>query len=82
MINIKGFLSILLIKKENNIDYEIFSSKVDDINFYDRYNTLYNYFNHFSKFSTGEILVKNESFLEDLWKGFKLKSALIRVKII
>ena len=41
MINIKGFLSILL------INYEILSYKVDDINFYDKYNTLYNYLNYF-----------------------------------
>ena len=43
MINIKGFLSILLIKKKNSIDYEMLSSKVKGINFFDRYDTLYNY---------------------------------------
>ena len=29
-------------KEKENIDYEILSYKVDDINFYDRHNTLYN----------------------------------------
>ena len=54
MINIKGFLRIYL--KKDNIDYEILSSKVDDINFYDIYNnTLYNYLNYFSELSTGKI---------------------------
>ena len=76
MINIKGFLSILLIKKKT-IDYEILSSEVGDINFYDRYNTLYNYLNYFSNFSAEEISIKNKSFLEDLSKGFKLKSVYI-----
>ena len=76
MINIKGFLSVLLIKKKT-IDYEIFSSEVGDINFYDRYNTLYNYLNYFSNFSAEEISIKNKSFLEDLSKGFKLKSVYI-----
>ena len=35
---------------------------------------MYNYLNHFSKFSAKEISIKNKSFLEDLSKGFKLKS--------
>ena len=61
-------------KEKDNIDYEILSSKVDDINFYDRYNTLYNYLNSFFKPSAGEISIKNKSFLKDLSKGFKLKS--------
>ena len=61
-------------KEKNNIDYEILSSKVDDINFYDKYNTLYNYVNYFSKLSVGKISIKNESFLKDLLKGFKLKN--------
>ena len=64
-------------KEKDNIDYEILSSKVDDINFYDSYNTLYNYLNYFSKFIAGEISIKNKSFLEDLSKGFKLKSVYI-----
>ena len=73
MINIKGFLSILLINKKK-IDYKILSSKGDDINFCDRYNTLYNYLNYFFKFSIEETLIKNESFLKDLSNRFKLKS--------
>ena len=64
-------------KEKDNIDYEILSSKVDDINFYDSYNILYNYLNYFSKFIAGEISIKNKSFLEDLSKGFKLKSVYI-----
>ena len=72
MKNIKGFLSILLIKKKNKIDYEILSSKVE--NFYDGYNTLYNYLIYFSKLSAEEISIKNKSFLKDLSKGFNLKS--------
>ena len=52
MINIKDFLSILLIKKKNDVDYKILSSKVNDISFYGIYDTLYNYF---LKFSAEEI---------------------------
>ena len=61
-------------KEKDNIDYEILSSKVEDINFYDRYNTFSNYLNYFSKHSVGEISIKNRSFLKDLLKGLKLKS--------
>ena len=68
------FFKYIANKEKDNIDYEILSSKVDDINFYDRYNTLYNYLNHFFKHSAEEISIKNKSFLEDLQKGFKLKS--------
>ena len=57
-------------KEKDNIDCEILLSKVDYINFYDRYNTLYNYF---SMFSVAETSIKNKSFLKDLSKGFKLK---------
>ena len=73
-----------IVNKENdNIDYEILSYKVDNINFYDRYNTLYNYLSYFFKFSAEEISLKNKSFLEDLSKGYQLKSVLLsRVKII
>ena len=35
---------------------------------------MYNYLSHFSRFSAKEISVKNKSFLEDLSKGFKVKS--------
>ena len=68
------FFKYIANKEKDNIDYEILSSKVDDINFYDRYNTLYNYLNHFSKLSAEDISIKSKSFLEDLLKGFKLKS--------
>ena len=71
------FFKYIANKEKDNIDYEILSSKVDDINFYDRYNTLYNYLNYFSNFSAEEISIKNKSFLEDLSKGFKLKSVYI-----
>ena len=40
------FLSILLIKNKNSINYEILSSKVVDINFYGKYGTLCEYLNH------------------------------------
>ena len=61
-------------EEKDNIDYELLSYKVDDINFYDRYNTLYNYFNYFFNFDVEETLIKNKSFVKDLSKGFKLKS--------
>ena len=35
---------------------------------------MYNYLNYFSKLSVREISIKNESFLNDLLIGFKLKS--------
>ena len=41
------FFKYIANKEKDNIDYEILSSKVDDINFYDRHNTLYNYLNYF-----------------------------------
>ena len=65
------FFKYIANKEKNNIDYEILSSKVDDIDFCDRYNKLYNYF---SKLSAEEISIKNKSFLKGLPKGFKLKS--------
>ena len=70
------FFEYIANKEKENTDYEILSSKVDDINFYDRYNTFCNYLNYFSKlkFSVGKISIKNESFLKDLSKGFKLES--------
>ena len=70
------FFKYIANKEKDNIDYEILSSKVDDINFYDRYNTLYNYLSYFSKFSAEEISIKNKLFL-DLSKAFKLKSVYI-----
>ena len=71
------FFKYIANKEKDNIDYEILSSKVDDINFYDRYNTLYNYLSYFSKFSAEEISIKNKLFSEILSKGFKLKSVYI-----
>ena len=68
------FFKYIANKGKDNIYYEILSSKVDDINFYDRYNTLYNYLNYFFNFSVEETLTKNKSLLKDLLKGFKLKS--------
>ena len=68
------FVRYITNKEKDNIDYKILSYKVDDINFYDRYNTLYNYLNYFLKFSVEEIAIKNKSFLKDLSKGFKPKS--------
>ena len=62
-------------KEKDNIDNKILSSKVEDINFYDRYNTLYNYLNYFPMLIVGTISIKNEVFSKDLSKGFKLKSA-------
>ena len=76
MMNIKDFLSILLTKKKNDADYEILSFKVEGINFFNRYGTLYNYLNCVFKFSAEEISTKNKSFLEDLSKVFKLKKCL------
>ena len=74
MINSKGFFMYIANKEKNDVDYEILSSKVDDINFYDRYGTLYNYLNCSFKPRAKQISIKNKSFFEDLSKGFKLKS--------
>ena len=68
------FFKYIANKEKGNINYEILSSKVDDINFCDRYNTLYNNLNYFSKLSAEEFSTKNKSFLKNLLKGFKLKS--------
>ena len=68
------FFKYLANKETNDVDYEILSSKVDDINFYDRYGTLYNYLNCSFKPRAKQISIKNKSFFEDLSKGFKLKS--------
>ena len=68
------FFKYIANKEKDNIDYEILSSKVDDINFYDRCNTLYNYLNYFFKLSVEKMSIKNKPFLEDHSKGFNLKS--------
>ena len=68
------FFKYISNKQKDNIDYEIFSYKIDNINFYDRYNTLYNYLNYFFNSSVEEISIKYKSFLKDLSKGFKFES--------
>ena len=68
------FFKYIANKEKDNIDYEILSSKVDNNNFFDRYNTLYNYLNDFFKLSVEKTSIKNKSFVKDLSKGFKLKS--------
>ena len=75
MIDIQGVFSTYIANKEkDNIDYEILSCKVDNMNFYDRYNTLQNYLNDLFEFGLEKTSIKNKSFLEDLLKGFKLKA--------
>ena len=51
------FFNYIVNEEKNNIDYEILSSKVDDINFYDRYGTLYNYLNYVFQFSAEEVSI-------------------------
>ena len=51
------FFKYIANKEKDNIDYEILSSKVDDINFYDRYGTLYNYLNYVFQFSAEEVSI-------------------------
>ena len=68
-INIQGFFQYIAGKDEKNINYEILLNKVGGINFYDIYNTLYNYL---SAFNLEKTLVKDKLFLEDLSKGFNL----------
>ena len=63
------FFKCIANKENENTDYEILSSKVDDINFYD---ILYDYL---SKFDFKKTSVKNKLLLIDLSKGFNLKSA-------
>ena len=60
MINIKRFFKYIANKEKDNIDYEILSSKVDNNNFFDRYNTLYNYLNDFFKLSVEKTSIKNK----------------------
>ena len=68
------FFKYIANKEKNDVNYKMLSSKVDDINFYDRYGTLYNWLNYFPKFISEEISIKNKSFLGNLSKGFKLES--------
>ena len=55
-------------EEKNSIDYKILSSNAKGINFYDRYDALYNYLDYLLK-----ILKKDKLFLKDLSKVFKLK---------
>ena len=64
------FFGYIANKEKENINYEILLNKVDGINFYHKYNTLYNYLFEFSLEKTS---IKNKSFLKDLSKGFNLK---------
>ena len=57
-------------KEKESINYEILPNKVDGINFYDKYHTLYNYL---SEFNLEKTSIKDKLFLEDLSKGFNLK---------
>ena len=74
------FFKYIADKEKDNTNYKILSSKVDDINFYDRYNTFYNYLNYFSELSTGKVSIKTELFLKDLSKGFMFKNAYTKGK--
>ena len=74
-----SFFKYIAKKEKKNIDQEILSSKVDDINFYHGYNTLYGYFFKVNN-NVEEISIKNNSFFEDLLKGFKFKSTYITTK--
>ena len=58
---------------KNDVDSEILSSNVNDINFYDRCGTLYEYLNHLLEFDMERISKRDKSFLKDLLKGFKIK---------
>ena len=64
------FFGYIAKKEKENINYEILLNKVDGINFYHKYNKLYNYL---VKFSLEKTSIKNKSFLKDLSKGFNLK---------
>ena len=59
--------------EKNHVNYEILSSKVDDINFYDRYGILYKYLNYLLELDVKIISKRDKSFLKDLLKGFKIK---------
>ena len=47
-------------------------SKVKGIDFFDRYDTLYNYLDHLLEPGAEEISKKDQSFLEDLSEVFKI----------
>ena len=68
------FFKYIANKEKDNINYEILSSKVDNINFY---KVLYNYLIYSLRSSAEEISIKDKAFLKDLSKWFQLKSAYI-----
>ena len=78
------FFKYLANKETNDVDYEILLSKVDDINFYDRYGTLYNYLNCSFKTRTKQISMKKINYFWKIYrKGLSLKVSIIPgVKII
>ena len=63
------FFQYIANKEKENINYKVLSNKVDDINFYDRYKTLYNYL---FKLNLEKTSIKDKLYL-DLSKGFNLK---------
>ena len=68
------FFKYIANEEKNKIDCKILSIKVEGINFFYRYGTVYTYLNYFFKSSAEEISIKNASFLEDLSNVIKLKS--------
>ena len=74
------FFKYIANKEKYNINYKIILSKVDNINLYYRYDTLYNYLNYLFQFSAEKASVENKTFLKDLLKGFKLKSTYTTTK--
>ena len=77
------FFRYIASKEKGNINYEILSSKNDNINFHDRYDTLYNYLNYFFELSAEEISIKLNHFQKIYRSGLSLKVSIIpRVKVI
>ena len=60
--------------EKNDVNYEILSSTVDNINFYNRYGTLYKYLNDLYN-GVENISKWDKSFLNDLLKGFEIKTS-------
>ena len=60
--------------EKNDVNYETLSSTVDNINFYNRYGTLYKYLNDLYN-SMENISKRDKSFLNDLLKGFEIKTS-------
>ena len=60
--------------EKNDVNYETLSSTVDNINFYNRYGTLYKYLNDLYN-SVENISKRDKSFLNDLLKGFEIKTS-------